>query len=143
MKTLSYSNMKHTTRVPLILLTVEKIERENLDFVLLSFLFHSFSLHIAQQLHVYGTACVYERSAWQTTTLLSEIFFFLVRAACKLRWVNMHVSKRMPQFFLYAILCIITRTTCKLEVMYGCSTYRMAALLSEISIFCVRSGWEI
>ena len=33
-KALSYSYVKYSSRVPLLLLTVEKIERENFDFVL-------------------------------------------------------------------------------------------------------------
>ena len=33
MKTLSYSNVKYSPRVPLLLLTVEEIERENIDFI--------------------------------------------------------------------------------------------------------------
>ena len=36
MKALSYSDIKHTPKVPLILLTVEKIKHEYFDFVLLS-----------------------------------------------------------------------------------------------------------
>ena len=75
MKTLSYSNVKYTHRLSSILLTVKKIERENFDFVLLSF-----PSRIPHKLD-----SIYERSACQTTPLLSEIFLFLVRAACKLR----------------------------------------------------------
>ena len=55
MKNLSYSNVKYTPRVPLILLTVEKIECENFNLVLLSF-----STQITQKLH----------SAHQTKQLL-------------------------------------------------------------------------
>ena len=40
MKTLRYSSVKDTPKVPLILLTVEKIEHEYFNFVLLSFFFH-------------------------------------------------------------------------------------------------------
>ena len=36
MKTLTYSYVKYSLRVPLLLLTVEKIEHENFDFVLFS-----------------------------------------------------------------------------------------------------------
>ena len=39
MKTFTYSYVKYSPRVPLVLLTVEKIERKNFDFVLLSFIF--------------------------------------------------------------------------------------------------------
>ena len=78
MKTLRYSNVQYSPRVPLILLTVEKIEGDNFD--LFFFFFLSFPLHITQKL-----CGVYKRSAHQTNALLSDIFLFLVRAACELR----------------------------------------------------------
>ena len=76
MRTLSYSNVKYTLRVPLSLLTVEKIEYENFDFVLFSF----FPSRITQKLYN-----VYEQSAHQMSALLSEFLLFLVRATCELR----------------------------------------------------------
>ena len=45
--------------------------------------------------------------------------------------------------FWYDILFILKLITCKLQVAFGCSTYQMTALLSEMSIFCVRAGYEI
>ena len=41
--------------------------------------------------------------------------------------------------FLYVILCVVTRTTQKLNVVLGCFTYQIIALLSEISILWVRA----
>ena len=41
------------------------------------------------------------------------------------------------------ILCILTLITRKLKVISGHSTYRTTALLLEVSIFCVRAGFEI
>ena len=40
-------------------------------------------------------------------------------------------------------LCVLTLVTQKLQDIYKRCTYWMTALLSEISIFCVRAGWEI
>ena len=82
MRTLSYSNVRYTHRVPLILLTVNKIECENFNFVLLLCCSSSFFFFLIHNSKLYG---IYEQSAHQMTTLLSEIFFFWVRAACKLR----------------------------------------------------------
>ena len=69
-KTTSYSNVKYSPRAPLILLTVEKIEHENFDFVfLVSFLvFFFYFKHISEKL--YG---VYKQPAHQTTALLSQM----------------------------------------------------------------------
>ena len=75
-KTFSYSFVKFSSRVPLLLHTVEKIEGENVDFVLLS----SFPSSITQKVY-----SVFELSGHQTNALLSEIFIFLVTAACELR----------------------------------------------------------
>ena len=49
MKALSYSYVKYSPRVPLLLLTVKKIERENFDFVLL--LSSSFPSSITQKVY--------------------------------------------------------------------------------------------
>ena len=93
MKTLSYSYVKYAPRVPLIILTVEKIESENFD---LFFFFLFFSLmHIG----------VYEQSAHQTTALLPEIIFFFVKAACELRLAS-YSSKHMSQTLFYTPLCV-------------------------------------
>ena len=101
MKTLSYSYVKYSPRVPWLLLTVEKIEHENFDFVLLSFfLLSSLPSSITQKVYE-----VYEWSTHQMNALLSEIFLFLVRPACQLRllWPKTCVVVA----FLYAILCVI------------------------------------
>ena len=74
------------------------------------------------------------------TALLSEIFLFLVRAACKLRSMSYgpkHTSVG------YTILCVITSTTRKLKVVQVRFTYRAIALLLEISILLVRAVDEI
>ena len=76
MKTLSFCIVKYTPKVPLILLTVEKIEHEKYNLVLLLLLRLLFSSHITQK--VYG---VYEGTADQMIALLSDIIFFLVRVA--------------------------------------------------------------
>ena len=76
MKTLSYSNVKYTLRITLILLTVEKIEHENFDFVLFLFPYAQLKNYMAYTNNMH------------TKRLLSEIFFVWVRAACKLRWAS-------------------------------------------------------
>ena len=40
-------------------------------------------------------------------------------------------------------MCVLTLVTRKLPVVCGCSTYRMIALLSEMSIVCVIAGCKI
>ena len=114
MKTLSYSYVKYSPRVSLLLLTVEKIERESFDFALLLLL--SFFLSFFSIMHNSKVYSVYEQSAHQTNALLSEIFLFWVRTACKAKielWLQMHIKVA----FLYAILCIITCTTPKLKIV--------------------------
>ena len=76
-------------------------------------------------------------SAHQTIALLSEIFFLGVSTACELRLAR-YSSKRAswspsntPFFHKY-------RHNSKLKIVLGRSTYQMAALLSEISIFWVK-----
>ena len=44
-------------------------------------------------------------------------------------WLQRHVAV----FFLYAILCLLTRITQKLKFVWGCSTYQTTAPLLEIS----------
>ena len=45
--------------------------------------------------------------------------------------------------FWYDILCVLTLVTRKPHAVYKHSAYWMTALLSEMSIFCVRAGYEI
>ena len=145
-------------------------------------------------------ACT-KQSTDQTNALLSEIFLFLVRAACKLRlasygpkhtsqWFsfmpfvhnytyNSKTNGRIKMFYLlndcstvediyslsysymqdmiselwhqiciaitfqHDILCTFTFITQKLQVIRRHSTYPMTALLSEMSIFCIRAGCKI
>ena len=45
--------------------------------------------------------------------------------------------------FSISNLCVLTRITWKLQVIYGHSTYWMTTLLSETFHVCVRVAWEI
>ena len=92
-------------RVPLIFLTVEKIECENLDFLFCLFLF-SYSFLSCITSNVYG---VYEQSMHQTTALLSEIFLFFVRGACE--WV-MAPNMCCSGFSMYRIAVAFLYATC-------------------------------
>ena len=96
MKTLSYSYVKDTSRVPFVLPTVEKIERENFECVLSS----SFPSHITQE--VYG---IYEQSPHQMTAPLSDIFLFLVRAACELRTTSYAPNMHCSSFHIHHFVC--------------------------------------
>ena len=130
MKTLSYSKVKYTPRVPLILLTVEKIARE--DFYLVLSFFLSFLL-----LFPYTYTCnskvydLYEQSSHQTTALLSEMILFLIRAACELRLAS-YGSKRMSQTLFYVRHFVRTymcnsKTKDRIRMLYltnNCSTVR-------------------
>ena len=117
MKALSYSYVKYSPRFSLLLLTIEKIERENFDFVLLSFFlsflllsfflsffpsffFLSFFLSSFPSRITQKVYSVYERSAHQTNAILSKIFLFLVRAVCELRATS-YVPKRTSRWFSY------------------------------------------
>ena len=129
MKTFSYSYIKHSPRVPSLLLTVEKFGSKIFAFVvvllLLSFLFSfllsfffslllsSFFLSI-KHVKLYG---VYEQSAHQMNARLSEIFF-LVRDACELRSTSYgpkHTSQGLS--CMYTILCVITHRTRYIKVV--------------------------
>ena len=134
MNTLSYmySNIKYPSRVPLILLTVEKIEYENFDFALLLLLpFLSFCLCITQKLY---NVQVYELhvhvSVYQTTPLLPEVFLFLLRAASQPRSMS-YASKHAPQSLSDTPFCVQLHTELKtkdcIKTFYlsnDCSTIR-------------------
>ena len=51
--------------------------------------------------------------------------------------VSKHASQPLSQTTFWAYLILVTQ---KLQVIRGHCTYRMSALLSEMSIFCVRAG---
>ena len=53
------------------------------------------------------------------------------------------MKTRNTTTFRYIILCILTLVTRKLQVVCWRSRYAMTPLLSEMSIFCVRGGWQI
>ena len=90
MKTLSYSYVNYNPRISLLLLTVEKIERENFDFALLlssspssffvPFFLLSFPSRTTQKVY-----SIYERSAHRKIALLLEILLFCVGVECELR----------------------------------------------------------
>ena len=60
------------------------------------------------------------------------------RYACWVMDPNTHCV-----LFRYNILCVLMFITWKLQVVYGCTTYRTTAPLSVVSIFCVRAGCEV
>ena len=51
-------------------------------------------------------------------------------------WIQTH----MANTFTYGVLHVLTLVTRKLRAVRRHSTYRMTALVSEMSIFCVRAG---
>ena len=52
------------------------------------------------------------------------------------------IKTRIPTIFLYNILYMLILVIRKLQVICRCSTYWKTALLSEMSILCVRAGCE-
>ena len=52
------------------------------------------------------------------------------------------IKTRMLTIFLYNILCMLILVTRKLQVVCRCSTYWATALLSKMSILCVRDECE-
>ena len=148
MKILSFSHVKHTSRVTLILLTVKKIKCENFDFVLLSTttsssFFLSFFLSFFPSCITQKVYWVYEQSTHHTTALLLGIFLFLVKVACELRSTSYGPKYANRGGSTSFCAYIITRTTRKLKIVYGRFTYRTIALLSETSILVVRAVCEI
>ena len=144
MKALSYFYVKCSPRVPLHLLTVEKIERENFDVVVLLLLssssssFFFFSLmHNSKSIRHIQT----NHTPSDCSTLKDLPFFgqSCMQANIDELWPQTHVA----QGFLYTILCVITRTTQKLKIVQGRFTYRTIALLLEMSILFVRTVCEI
>ena len=79
MKIVSYSKIKHTPRVPLILVTVEKIERENFD---LFFFLSSFFLFPRAQLKKYT---MYTNDLHTKPLLYYQTLFF--------SWLDQHASQ--------------------------------------------------
>ena len=45
--------------------------------------------------------------------------------------------------FPMSLLCVLTRITWKLQVIYGHSAYQMTVPLSETFLVCLRVAWEI
>ena len=104
-KTLSYSYVKSSLRVPFLFLAVEKIERKNLDFSKFwfctsssSFFLSFFSIkHNSKSIY---TAYTNKQSEQQTNALLSKIFLFFVRAACELRSTSYDPNTRPGGFLV-------------------------------------------
>ena len=83
MKTLSYSNIKNTSKAPLILVTIKKIKCESFDFVLLlSSFFLLFSHAYLNGIQYIQMICT--PNDWSA----SRHAPFLVRAACELRFLS-------------------------------------------------------
>ena len=107
----------------------------------------------------------HQTTALLPTALLPEMMLCLVRIACE--WGSAsYGSKNTSQTLSYAPFCaclhaqngefriyirntigellsVLTLVTWKLQIVYERCTYRMTALLSEVSIFCVRAGCKI
>ena len=120
MKTFSWSYVKYSPRVPLLLLTVEKIESEN---SILFFLFLSF-FSIKHNSKAYA---VYEQFAHQTNPLLLEIFLFLVRATCELLSMS------------YYWRCLFSVLEVDARYEWRCPPPNTCHSLLPISHFCVYS----
>ena len=56
---------------------------------------------------------------------------------------ELQIQTRIAITFQYGILCALTVVTWKQQVICECSTYQTTALVSEMSIFCVRVGCKI
>ena len=78
MKTLSYSSVKYTLKVPLIFLIVKKIERKIFDFVLFFNFFFSITHNSRSIQHMRTISTTNDFTTFRDLS-------FLVRAACDLR----------------------------------------------------------
>ena len=100
MKTFSYSDVKHSPTVPLLFLTVEKIECENFDFVLLllsSFLFF-FIKHNSKSTRCIQTIC---------TILCIYNNLFCTGEPCLVTIGELCIQTRNTTTFRYNILCVL------------------------------------
>ena len=100
MKTLSYSDVKYTPRVPLSLLTVKKIKSENLDYVVLLLLSQFLVLSLRHKYMQKRIGHIYVQMIYTPNDCCTiRDFPFLVRAAAtELRSVN-YGSQHTSQFF--------------------------------------------
>ena len=134
MKTLIYSYVQYSPRVPLLLLKFEKIIRENFDFVVLSFFLSFFSItHNSKSIRYIRT----NHTPNECTTIRD--LPFLGQTCTRPKINELQPQTYITVAFLYAIQCVITHTTRKLKVVYGRFTYQTIALLVEISIVLVRA----
>ena len=131
MKTLSYSNVKYTTRVPLIL---SQSRKSNMKISILSF----FSLRR-------NTKTVWRiRMIW-TPNNYSTIRDFLFLGES---YIQAKISELWPQTYIAAsfwhtILWVLTHITWKLQGVQRCSTHWTTALLSKMFTVWVKAGCEI
>ena len=98
MKTVTYCNVRYTTRAPLILLTVEKSEHKNFDFILPFFFL---LMHNSKTIW-----CIYKRSAHQTSALLVRFSFSFRHFVCSYTH-NLKTKGRIMMFYL-SNNCIIS-----------------------------------
>ena len=75
------------------------------------------------------------------TAPLSEISILWVGAVCKIHTAS-YGTNTHHNHFPTRHLCVLTLITPKVQVVYEHSTHRTTALLSEMTIFIVRAGWE-
>ena len=77
---------------------------------------------------------------YRTTPLILEISILLVRAICEIQSARYEFKIReCNRFLIYHFVRIYTRNS-KLYLICWCSTYRMTALLSKISIIYIVWG---
>ena len=111
------------------LLTVMKIESENIDFVF-------FPSCVSQNYRAYTNDLYNKRLLYY-----QKYMYLLVWSYMRATISDSRLHIRNAVFFQYAILCVLTHITPKLQsymdVVY---TYQTTALLSELSIFWVRAA---
>ena len=131
MKTRSYSSVIDTAKIPLILLTVEKIESENFDFVLL-FLssFFSFTLN-SKTVRRIRMICT------PNDCPTIRDFLFWVRSACKLRWES-YGSKPLSTIGYIHFLC----ESCMWDTIGELRLHTCFATLFDTT-FCAYIQWQL
>ena len=125
MKTISYCNVKYARRLPLLLLTVENIECENFDFVLLSSFIPFFSF-----MHNSNTVqCIHKICTPNDCSTIRD-FPFLGQSCMQAKISKLWLQPCIMVSFLCNILCVLKCLIRKLKVVFGLSTYQTTALLS-------------
>ena len=139
MKTISYSNVKYSPRILLTLLTV--VKNQTWKFWFCSFLLSFFFFLIHNSNTVWHIWMICTQNYDSTIIDFPFLGWSFMRAKIGELWLQTCITVS----FQYAIFCLFTHTSWKLQVIYGHSIYWMTTPLSKMSIFWDRApnNWQV